>query len=444
VHVRDVAERKELERTLHRASFVDHLTGLANRRQLLLTIVALRAVPGGRGALLQLELDGFSSVNDVRGFAIGDAVLIEVARRLRAGVDETDLAARLGGDEFAVVTEAGPVQAYALASRLVNLLAEPVVLPGTTVHLTATVGVTDLAGGKNLDDVLRRADLARHRARQLGRGRVEWYDEAMESDLLRRMTLEQELPGVLDRGELDLVYQPVLDLAEDRPHGVEALLRWRHPRLGTLLPADIVPVAEDIGAIDEIGSWVLDRSCRQLARWLHEGRDLWLAVNLSARQLAGADLVGDVTATLERCDVPPERLVVEVGESGLGSDTAVIAAHLAGLRAVGMRTALDDFGAGSESLANLRGLPLDLIKLGRPFFGEPGVRPNPAMPIIEVIVGLGRRLGFETIAEGLECPAHLDVVRGAGCRFGQGHLFARPQPAERIEAYLDAHQGGYP
>ncbi|MGE5826980.1 MAG: putative bifunctional diguanylate cyclase/phosphodiesterase, partial [Micromonosporaceae bacterium] len=446
VHVRDVGERGERARP--RASLVDPLTGLANRRQLLLAIVAVRAGSGGRGALVQLELDGLSSVNNMCGVPVADAVLVEVARRLRVGVAATDLLARLGGDQFAVVTEAGPVQAYALACRLVELLAEPVALPGptqpTTVDLRATAGLTDLGGGKDLDDVLRRADLAGQRARQLGRGRVEWYDETIESHLLRRMTLERELPGVLERGELDLVYQPVVDLTQNRPLGVEALLRWRHPRLGPLGPAEIMPVADDIGAGDDIGAWVLNESCRQLSRWLREGRDLWLTVNLPTQQVAGFELVGEVTATLKRWDVPPERLVIEVAEGGLGARTGVIADQLASLRAIGLRTALGDFGAGAESLANLRGLPLDLVRLGQPFFGRPAQPTKPADPIIEVVVGLGRRLGVDVIAEGLECPAHLDVVRGAGCRFGQGPLFACPQPAERIEAYLDTHRGGYP
>lgn len=443
VHVRDVGERKELERTLHRMSFVDHLTGLANRRQLLLTIVALRAVPEARGTLLQFELDGFSAVNDVRGHETGDAVLIEVARRLRAGTEETDLPARLGGDEFAVVTEAGPIQAYALASRLLTMLAEPITLPGATVHLTASVGLADLAGGKNVDDVLRRADLAMHRAKQLGRGRVEWHDEAMESELLRRMTLEQDLPGVLGRGELDLLYQPVLDLADERPLGVEALLRWRHPRLGTLLPADVIPIAEDVGVLDEIGCWVLHQACRQLSMWLKEGRDLWLAVNMSCGQLRRTDAVASIAGALDEHQVPAERLVIEVSESGLGTDCAELATQLAGLRSIGTRTALDDFGAGTASLANLRRLPVDLLKIGKPFFAEPAARPNPTLPIIEIIVSLGRRLGVEIVAEGLEAAAHLEVVRGAGCRFGQGHLFAQPQPAERVEAYLDGYRTRY-
>ena len=198
VHVRDIGERKEMERSMHRLAFADQLTGLANRRQLLLSVVAQRSAPRVRGVLLLIELDGFNAVNDVRGYDTGDAVLVEVARRLRAGTAETDLPARLGGDEFAVVTETSAVHAYALATRLLMMLAEPIVLPNVTVYLSASIGMADLAGGSNVDDVLRRADLALRQAKRTGRGRVEWYDAEVEEAMLRRMTLEQELPGALD------------------------------------------------------------------------------------------------------------------------------------------------------------------------------------------------------------------------------------------------------
>ena len=437
VHIRDISERKEMERTLHRLAFADQLTGLANRRQMLLSIVAQRCVPRARGALLLVELDGFNAVNDVRGYDIGDAVLVEVARRLRAGTAETDLPARLSGDEFAVVTEASPVQAYALATRLLTMLAEPIILPGVTVHLTASIGMTDLAGGCSGDDVLRRADLALRRAKHLGRGRVEFYDEVVEEALVRRMTLEQELPEALVRGELDLIYQPILDLITPHPLGVEALLRWRHPRLGTLLPADVIPVAEDLGLIGEIGCSVLNKACRQLALWLREGRDLSMAVNVSPRQLDGPEFVGHIATALDLHALPADRLVLELAEGGLGLDTANVHERLTEMRALGVRTALDEFGTGSESLTHLRRLPMDMVKIGRSFFDDTSEHLGQSLPIIDVMVGLGRRLGIDIVAQGLEAPAHLDVVRSAGCRLGQGHLFARPQPAEHTEAYLD-------
>jgi diguanylate cyclase (GGDEF)-like protein len=421
-------------------AFTDQLTGLANRRELLRGIAAMRGVPGQPGALLVIDLDGFTSVNDVRGHEVGDAVLIEVARRLRDGAEESDLPARLSGDEFAVTTVGTPVQAYALASRLLTMLGRPYELPGATVHLTASVGLAELHGATNVSDTISRAVLALRRARQLRRGGIEWYDEALEAALLRRMRLEQELPGVVARGELDLVYQPFVDLVEGHPVGAEALLRWRHPTLGTVTAADFVPVAEDLGLIDEIGEWALHRAIRQLSGWLRDGRQLWLAVNLAARQMAAPGLVQVVSKALETHQIPADRLLLEVTEQGLGADTQRAVAQLAGLRALGVRTALAQFGTGSTPLAYLRRLPVDVLKVDRVLFAEPGGRTGSTTPIIDVVVGLGRRLGLEIVAEGLEDEAHLEVVRTAGCRYGQGFLFGRPVPAEHFEAFLESHR----
>jgi diguanylate cyclase (GGDEF)-like protein/PAS domain S-box-containing protein len=437
VHIRDVSERKAMERTLRQLAYADRLTGLANRRQTLQSVMALRSAPRVRGALILVELDGCPAVTDGGGGEVADAVLIEVAQRLRAEAEDSDVPSRLTGDEFAIVTEAGPVQAYALANRLLTVLAEPVVLPETTVRLTASIGLTDLAGGADPEEVLRRAELALLRSRQLGRGRVEWYDDVAEAAMVRRMTLERELPGAVARGELDLVYQPILDLSALRPVGVEALLRWRHPRMGTLLPGDVIPVAEDSGVMNRVGAWVLDRAGRQLGTWLREGRDLSMAVNISGRQLDGPDLVGELAGVLDRHDVPPERFVFEVAEAELEPDGAM-GERLSRLRSLGIRTALDDFGTGPDSLAHLRRLPMDMVKIGRSFFDEAAsAESGRTLPVIDVMVGLGRRLGIEVVALGLEAPAELQAVRDAGCRLGQGHLFARPQPAERAEAYLD-------
>ncbi len=440
VHLRDVGERRQLERTLHAMAFTDQLTGLANRRELMRTLSAMRGVPGQPGAVIVVDLDGFTSVNDVRGHEVGDAVLIEVARRLRAGVDRSDLPARLSGDEFAVATASPPVQAYALASRLLTMLTQPYELPGATVHMTACVGLAELSGAASAGDALSRAALALRRARQGRRGGIEWYDEALESALLHRMRLEQELPGVLGRGELDLVYQPVLDLVEGHPAGAAALLRWRHPVLGTVPAVDVLPVAEDLGLVDGIGAWVLHQACRQLSAWLRDGRDVWLSVNLADRQLAAPDLVATVSTALDSHQVPADRLVLEVTEQGVSADPQRAVAQLAGLRALGVRTALARFGTGATPLAHLRRLPVDLLKVDRSVFAEPAGRTGPATPIIDVVVGLGRRLGLEIVAEGLEAVAHLDVVRAAGCRYGQGCLFGRPEPAEHFEAYLEAHR----
>jgi diguanylate cyclase (GGDEF)-like protein/PAS domain S-box-containing protein len=456
VHVRDVGERTELRRAVHQLQFTDQLTGLANREKLQSRVAELTAGPGAAraagaaGAVLVINLDGLAAVNGLRGPDVGDAVLVEVGKRLRSSVGDSDLPARIGGDEFAVLTARVGVYAYALATRLSTVLTEPYDVPGWTLRLSACIGFAELSGpdGSGADDALRRAGIALRRARQLGRNRVECYDESMETALVRRTSLEQELPGAVGRGELDLVYQPVLELLHGLPVGVEALLRWRHPTLGTVPPTELVAVADELGLIDEIGDWVLHRACRQLSGWLRDGRHLWLAVNVSCRQLAAPGFVAAVRDAAETHAVPAERLVVEVAEApGLqgigGPDPSPLAAQLVGVRELGARVALDHFGAGSTSLAQLRRLPIDILKIDRSLFAEPAGQTGPAAPIIDVVVGLGNRLGLDIVAQGLEAEAHREVVRAAGCRYGQGFLLARPAPAEHVEAFLDSRVQGH-
>ncbi|MGC9665041.1 putative bifunctional diguanylate cyclase/phosphodiesterase [Planosporangium sp. 12N6] len=442
VHIRDIGDRRAMERTLRQMAFTDQLTGLANRRELLRAVAAVRSTPEPAGSVLIIDLDGLAGVNDVHGRELGDAVLVEVGRRLRFTLDTGDLPARLDGDEFAVLTPTGSVRAYALATRLVTVLNEQYRLPGVSVRLTARAGLAEVAGAGSVEEILRRADLALLRAERAGQSCVEWYDRSMESALLRRMTLERELPGAIDRGELDLVYQPVLDLADRRPVGAEALLRWRHPRLGAVPPRELVAVAEDLGLADEIGGWAMHRAFRQLSCWLHEGWDLWMSVNVSACQLVAAGFVPALRGALDTHLVPPERVVVEVAEKATGTrpDPEAREAAFAAVRAVGVRTAIDHFGTDATSLAHLRRMAVDVLKVDRSLFTEPAGRGGPAAPIMDVVMSLGDRLGLEVIACGLEAEAHLDVVRAAGCHLGQGHLFAPPGPAERVEAYLTDHR----
>jgi diguanylate cyclase (GGDEF)-like protein/PAS domain S-box-containing protein len=445
VHVRDVGERRHLERTLHKLAFTDQLTGIANRRELMRTIVSQREVEGHTGALLVIDLHGMADVNEVRGREMGDAVLIEVGRRLRTAVGSDDLPARLAGDEFSVVTVEGPVLAYALGTRLLTILTEPYQLPGAIVHLKVSIGLAELSGGDNVDDVLRRADLARRRARQMGRDRIEWYDAYLEEQLVRRMDLERELPGAAARTELDLVYQPVLSLPDRQPVGVEALLRWRNPTLGTVLPSELLPVAEDLGLIEEIGQWVLATAVKQLAAWTVPGRELWMSINVSPRELSAADYVTRVKAVLAEREVSPELLVVEVAESRLSSEVTAVVTQLAALRSLGVRTALDDFGAGQASLQQLRRLPVDLLKIDGSIIAAPTDQlpadlQGHSRPLIDVVADLGRRLGVEIIAEGLESLSQVRQAQEAGCGLGQGFALARPAPAERVEAFLEEHR----
>ncbi|MEV6931966.1 EAL domain-containing protein [Dactylosporangium sp. NPDC051485] len=444
VHVRDIGDRARLQRTLHEVTWTDDRTGLANRRRFV--AAAEEACRDARpGSLLVLELDRFDSVADLHGPSVAGAVLIEAARRLRAAAGRDDLPARLGAAAFAVLTDAPLVPAFALAARIATALAEPFHLPGHTVHLAADVGVADLLGAGHAEEALRHADVARRRARQLARGgaggRVECYDKSFETALVRRTEIEQQLPGVIGRGELDVAFQPIADLATRQPAGTEALLRWRHPRLGTVPPAEFLPIAEELGGgiADEIGEWVLHRACRQLSRWRGDGRDLWMSVNVSARQLAGEGWLAAVATAVDTHCVPAEALVVEVAEAALPDDAFAVE-QLAGLRALGVRTALDHFGTGPTALAHLRRLPIDVLKIDQALFNEPPGRRGAATPIVDVVVGLSRRLGIDVIACGLETQSHADVVRAAGCALGQGFLVSPPDHAEHVEAYLERHR----
>ncbi|WP_245673942.1 putative bifunctional diguanylate cyclase/phosphodiesterase [Actinoplanes rectilineatus] len=436
VHVRDVGERVHLERALHRLSFIDQLTGLANRPALMRDLLERRRRPGRPGTLLVIDLHGLAEVNDTHGREVGDAVLIEVSRRIRGLVGGEDVPARLAGDEFAVLTGESAVPAYALATRIVAALGEPCRLPGAAVILHTSVGLAELSGGADSDEVLRHADLARQRARQIGRDRVEWYDTDVEIQLHRRMELEHQLLGAAARGELDLAFQPVTGLRDGRPAGVEALLRWRHPQLGTILPGELLPIASSLGITAELDEWVLDEACRHLAGWSGDD-DFWLSVNVGPRELLTARFPERVAETLKQYRIRPERLVVEVAETWIAEDVPAIVAALSGLGKLGVRAALDDFGAGQTSLSHLRRLPVDMLKLSPALLAEQA-EGSPA--VLDVVVSLGRRLGLEIVAKGLETSEQKDRALAAGCAYGQGNVLGRPAPAERMEAYLESHR----
>ncbi|MFJ6164755.1 EAL domain-containing protein [Micromonospora orduensis] len=413
----------------HDLSSVPPGDGPGDRAALLDALAAIGDVPAPAGALLLVDLHG----GEVLGPTAREDLLAEAVARARATVAPGDLVTGCTGAGFAVVTAAGPVLAYALGTRLLTALGPPYLLGGSAVRVRASIGLAEVSGAGPAD-VLRQAELARRRAVQLGRDRVEWYDAFLEEQLVRRLDLERELPGAVARGELDLVYQPVLDLADRQPVGAEALLRWRSPVLGTVLPAELLPVAEDLDLIGELEWWVLDRACRQLSTWAGGVRELWMAVNVTPRELTTPDFVQRAAAVLAAYGVSPERLVVEVSEPRIAADLSTVVARLAGLRSLGVRTALDDFRAEHASLAQLRRLPIDLLKVGPELVGA---RPDGQPPLIDVVVNVGERLGVEIVAEELESPAQVEGAQRAGCRYGQGFALARPATAERVEAYFE-------
>jgi diguanylate cyclase (GGDEF)-like protein len=418
---------RQSEAHFRELAHTDPLTGLANRRGLQR---ALRAEPAAQKALIGIDMDGFKTVNDMRGHDVGDRVLAEVGARLRRNLLAGDVAARLGGDEFAVLMHGDADEAVLAAHRLLAVLGEPYEVDGGSIFLSASVGVA--ATGELLHD----ADLALRYAKQRGKNRVERYQAEYDELLRRRGTLTGELRHAIDRKQLSLVFQPVVALPSMRPVGAEALLRWTHPDLGRVPPVEFIPVAEESGLINRIGAWVLEEACKQLAEWLARGHDVWLSVNLSPKELHDADYAGRVADVLEEYGVPPQRLVLEVTEHAVATDMEELVRRLAELRETGVRIALDDFGAGYSSLTQLRTLPVDILKIDHALVAEPESRTGTAAPLVDVVVRLGHRLGLEVLAEGIGTPAQREVVEEAGCRLGQGSLFGWGVPAEHLESRL--------
>jgi diguanylate cyclase (GGDEF)-like protein len=417
-------------------AYTDPLTELANRRQLLSTLQE-QADAGPPGVLIAIDLDGFKNVNDIRGHDVGDAVLVEVASRLRANVRPGDLAVRMGGDEFAVLMWARPAEAGAVAERLLAVLSAPYEVAGATVFLSASVGLATWRTADTMEGLMRNADVALRFAKQRGKHRVEQYDLAYDRWLRRRTEVEHELRGAVERGELMVVYQPIAHLPGGRIAGVEALLRWHNPQLGQVSPAEFIPVAEDAGLVAGLGAFVLHEACYQLARWLADGHEVYLSVNASVRELHTPEYAERVADVLRVHKVPAQRLVIEVTEHVVALDVEQLVERLTALRAGGVRVALDDFGSGYSSLGQLRTLPVDILKIDRSLVA-PTEPARFAPPLADVVVQLGNRLGLDVVAEGVTDEGQRKVLVEAGCRYAQGDLFGRPMPAERVEALFGA------
>ncbi len=442
LNTRDVTERDELGEQLAHQTRHDPLTLLANRAlfQDRVTHALATGSLGGRGlAVLLLDLDGFSAVNDALGSAVGDRLLIGVGQRIAATVRTGDTVARFSGDEFAVLLEEVDDEAAAVATveRLLEVLRAPYPIDGELVTLATSVGLAlaDPAGSEppTHDELLRDADLAVARAKA-GAGPRGWavVEAGMRETVVARVRDGEDLRVALDRGQLHLLYQPTVELSSGRVIGVEALLRWHHPVRGLIAPAEFIGLAEETGLIVPIGAWVLGEACRQAVAW---GVPLSVAVNVSGRQLLHGSLPETVAEALRRSGLPPERLVLELTESVLLDHTDSTVAPLRAIRATGVRIAIDDFGTGYSSLSYLSRLPVDLLKVDRSFV-DPLGGGGSASALAATIIQLGRALSVHTVAEGIEAPDQLRLLREMGCEYGQGFLFGRPLPPERIVALV--------
>lgn len=450
----DITERKEAEECIRRLAFYDPLTQLPNRRLLLDRLsqaLAGSARSRQHGALMFLDLDRFKLLNDTHGHGMGDQLLLEVARRLQACVRKSDTVARLGGDEFVVMlgaldeyTNEAANQARLLAEKVRAALAEPYRLSAhrdeSTAffvhHSSASIGVVLFQGRENsVEELMKRADLSMYEAKHAGRDTICVFDPAMQLALNARVALEEHMREALTR-QYRLYYQIQVD-EQGNIVGAEALIRWQHPERGLLLPAEFIPLAEETGLIVPIGKWVLQTACAQLKAWESDAqtRDLKLAVNVSACQFRQADFVDHVRSALEQTGARAERLELEITESLLLHDIEDTIAKMWRLKRIGVRFAMDDFGTGYSSLSNLRRLPLDQIKIDQSFVRDMADDANDAA-IVNAILTMGRILGMDVVAEGVETQAQRDHLAQHDCLLYQGYLFGRPVPLVEFEVML--------
>jgi diguanylate cyclase (GGDEF)-like protein len=432
---------------LRRQAFHDALTGLANRNLLMDRLehaVARRPGPSaGLNAVLFLDLDDFKAVNDNIGHAGGDRLLVAVAERLQTGLRPSDTAARVGGDEFAILLEDLRVgdEANQVARRLIDELATPFRIGEASIAIGISVGIAFGARGESsAEDLMRNADFAMYRAKQAGKGRFEVFRTDLHEAATRETALREQLGRALERREMRVHYQPIVDLASGAVLGVEALARWQRPDGTVLMPDDFIPLAEESGLILPIGAWILERACQDARAWQtrHELPGLFISVNLSARQFGDRGLDERITGALTASGLDPSALILEITESVLMQTGAATVARLTELRRLGIRLALDDFGTGYSSLSYLEQFPVDILKIDRSFvarMGEKGFRPV----IARAVVQLGKGLGLDVVAEGIERPDQAVVLRRLGCGRGQGKLYADPLAADDVERLL--HRG---
>jgi diguanylate cyclase (GGDEF)-like protein len=437
-------ERADLAAEMARRANTDPLTGLANRaafsRRLRETLGTLDG-SGPGPALLLLDLDDFKTINDSLGHSSGDEVLRVVAERLRGCLEPGDLAARLGGDEFAVLVPevADEAEAVALGERMAAILRSPVTVAGREVLARASIGVR-LARGGNEDPerLLRDADMAMYAAKTAGRAGVRVFDTAMHTRAIQRLDFEAALRRAVIRQQFTVRYQPVVELPGGKLVGLEALVRWDHPQRGLVMPGEFVSLAEDTGLIVPIGRWVLHAACQAARDWQRRfplQPPPFLSVNLSVRQLQQPDLLEDVAGALDASGLDPDQLMLEITESVLATDQEAKLERLSGLRALGVHLAIDDFGTGYSSLAYLRHLPVDVLKLAKPFV-DGLLREAEEAALTNAILRIADLLGLRVIAEGIEQEAQAEELARLGCPYGQGFHFARPLDQFAVEALL--------
>jgi diguanylate cyclase (GGDEF)-like protein len=436
-------QQRRLEELVELQANYDLLTGLANRQMLTSQLEILLASPTKRcGAVLFLDLDHLKVVNDSLGHEAGDHILKEVASRLREVVGPNDQLARFGGDKFVVVVDQalGVDAAVAVADQVLAALSSPHEVRNRMLFVGVSIGIAMIESGRDdADSALRDADAAMYQAKALGRATYHVADDVTRRRAQERLDTEQDLRQALDEGQLLVHYQPIRDLATEAIIGLEALVRWGHPTLGVIQPADFIPIAEETGLIVPLGRWVLEQACRDLVKFRELDpcyTDLTMSVNVSAVQLSRGDLRPDVEDVLSLTGLPARAICLELTESILVEGITPTLETLHSLKEIGVRLSIDDFGTGYSSLSYIGSLPIDEIKIDRSFVVEMGGENGAA--IVEGIIGLARALGHDVVAEGIETPEQLDRLRRHDCDVAQGFLLGRPAPAHEIADLLSS------
>jgi diguanylate cyclase (GGDEF)-like protein/PAS domain S-box-containing protein len=440
--VRDVSERKQAQLQLAHQALHDPLTGLPNRvlvAERLEQALARSAGTGSEVAVLFVDLDRFKVINDSRGHAAGDELLVIVAERLRRVVRTSDVVARFGGDEFVVVCEdrTAAFEASLVAERITEVLRDPILVDGQEIFLSASVGIAVADGAGSSDSLLRDADAAMYRAKERGRARSEFFDATMRTEAIEHLETQSALHRAIERDELRIFYQPVVELETGAVTGVEALVRWEHPQHGLVSPASFVPLAEETGLIVPIGAWVLDQATAQLGRWREQswGRSLTMNVNLSARQLRQPDLLATLLSSLLSSGIEPSALCLELTETTFMEDAGSHRTTLAAIKELGVGLAIDDFGTGYSSLTYLKRFPVSVLKIDQAFVRGLG-QDAADTAIVKSVIDLAHALSLLVVAEGVETADQVAYLRRLGCDLAQGYYFAGPQTSQDLELAL--------
>ncbi|WXL25596.1 EAL domain-containing protein [Ectopseudomonas mendocina] len=446
--VMDISERQHYQQEIERLAYSDELTGLPNRRLLLdrLQHAMQRELrEGTTGALLFIDLDHFKTVNDSLGHQVGDGLLREVTLRLVSALRAQDTLARMGGDEFVVLLEGldkdpevAAESAAITAKKLLKALVDRSCwIDGHELSISASIGIAlHPLGRQAASDVLKQADTAMYQAKQGGRNAFHFFAPEMQAVIDQRLQMQNELRLAVQRGQLRLMFQPQLELHSNRVSGAEVLLRWGHPERGEVMPGDFIPLAEETGLIEELGTWVLEQACAQLNKWLVMRPDFVLAINLSPRELRQRNCVSRVRDCLQRHNIAPQSLELEITEGVLVEDVEQCISNMQALKTLGVRFSIDDFGTGYSSLTYLKRLPLDRLKIDRSFIWDMDAADGNGLMIVQTILVIARNLGLECVAEGIESQEQLACLREQGCELGQGYYFSRPLSEEEFTQWL--------